>query len=86
MWVPEAGPEMEGLPLFETFLPTSPLEESDPGHPVSARSMVLSPCICKQNSPLLSGPGQQGRGLYAQVSALSLVLSELVQAFVEGAG
>lgn len=70
MWAPEAGPEMEGLPLFETFLPASTLEESDPGHPVSARSMVPSPYICKQNSPLLSGPAQQGRGLYARVSTI----------------
>lgn len=65
------------------FLP-SPLEESDHDHPVSARSMVPLPCICLQNSPLLSGPGTPGRGLYARVSALSLLRSELAQAFVEG--
>lgn len=72
MWAPEAGAEMEGLPLSETFLPARPLKESDPGHSMSARLMVPLPFVCKQNSPLVSGPRKQGRGLYALVSALNL--------------
>lgn len=86
MWVPEAGPEIDGLPVFETFPPASSLEESDPGHTTSARSMVSLPSICLQNSPLFSRPGKQGCGLCAWVSALSVVLSELAQTFVEGVG
>lgn len=74
---------MEDSPLFETPLPVYPLEESGPGHPLSARLVVPSharPCICQENSPLFSEPEKQGYGLYTCVSALSLVLSELAQA------
>ena len=74
---------MEDSPLFETPLPVSPLEKSGPGRPLSARLVVPShtrPCTCQENSPLFSEPEKQGYSLYAWVSALSLVLSNLAQA------